>query len=366
MNPGMRLTQAGENILAKGLLGKEIHFTRGAIGDGDFDYENERVFDLIEMRGEKMTLPIESVKRTGDGTVTIMVHATNAEVYDGFCAREHAIFATDPDTGEEVLYAYRNVGTEYTFIPSNTGTAKKDIKFAYVTIIKDADNITANLDLTFAYPSRAEFDEHINALHPHPNIPNHYLDVENTSEIWAADNDNHLHKIKLDNLKAQLSDGKYDNVVAFQPDAAGELGLDANILLFDDDGSLTDNFKVRVTSSAENGMLIGLESVEGVRQGAVYTISDGINQERVRIASVRYNQSGYHCKLAGRLDNAYDWENTHLYRTTRGGAEQLTRQWQPDGFSGVEANIQRTITLKTKEGEITGDGFIDGDFFILG
>lgn len=349
-------------MIAKGLLGKEIRFTRGAIGDGSFDYETERVFDLTEMRGEKMTLPIESVKKTGDGTVTITVHRTNAEVYDGFCAREHAIFAQDPDTGEEFLYAYRNVGSEYTYIPANTSTAKKDIRFAYVTVVKDADNITATLDLSFHYATNEEFTEHINAAHPHPNIPNHYLDIEEASELWAADNDSHLHKISIDKLKQQLQCNS--DTTLMQPDAA-DLGLDANILLFDDDGSLTDKLKVKVTSSAENGQLIGVESVEGLRQGAVYTISDGINQEQVRLASVRYNLSGYHCRLSEGLLNAYDWDATYLYRTTAAGAEKLQLSWTPEPFNGVEANIPRTLTLKMS-GEMHGDGFVDGDYLTLG
>ena len=363
MSKGMNLTRAGENILAKGLLGKEIRFTRGAIGDGEFDYETEKVFDLVEMRGEKMTLPIESIKRTGDGTVTITVHRTNAEVYEGFCAREHAIFAQDPDSGAEVLYAYRNVGTEYTFIPSGTSAVKKDIRFAYVTIIKDADNITADLDLSFHYATNEEFTSHINAAHPHPNIPNHYLDIESASELWAADNDNHLHKISLEKLKQQLCTETTNHQLTTDH---SELGLDANMLLYDDDGALTDKLKVRVTSSAENGALIGVESVEGVRQGAVYTISDGINQELVRIASVRYNQSGYHCKLAGRLDNSYDWNATYLYRPTQGGADKKSVAWQAGAFGGVEANFQRSINLDFQAALIIGTGFIDNDTFILG
>lgn len=360
MNVGMRLTQAGENLIAKGLLGKEIKFTRGAIGDGEFDYESEKVFDLTEMRGEKLTLPIESIKRTGDGTVTISVHSTNAEVYEGFCAKEHAIFAQDPDSGEEILYAYRNVGTEYTFIPSNIGPVKKDIKYAYVTVIKDADNITAVLDLTFAYPSLAEYEEHIKSDHPHPNTPNHYLDIEEASEIWAADNDSHLHKIKLEDLKRQMvCEGE-------RVDEAAELGLDANVLLYDNDGELTDRFKKRVTSSAENGLLLGLEDNEGIREGAEYTISDGWMQERVKVKSVRYNESGYHCKLCGRLMNQYDWDSTYLYRTTLGGADRRWLKWQAGGFGGVEANFPRVIKWDTQAAQIIGTGFIDNDYFILG
>lgn len=377
---GMRLTRAGSDLLAKGLLGKTIQFTRGALGSGEFDYENEKVFDLTEMRKWEMDIPIESIEKIGDGTCRIVCHSTNVEVYQGFPAREHAIFAIDPDTGEEILYSYCNTGEEYSFINSNMGPVSKDLKFSYVTIIRDAENVTAVLDLSFAYTSSTDFNAHINAAHPHPNTPNHYGDVTSTSRLWATDEDNHLHQISVNNLKEVLRDDTAevetetplsDEEKIFR--AKNELGLDANLLMVEDfegGDDVTDNFKVRVTSSAENGSLLGLENITNLKTGAYYTISDGYNQEVVQIKSVRYNISGYHAVLFGRLVNAYDWNNTYLYRTTTAGADKKTLTWLPsEGFGGIEANIARTLELETKldkadDFDISDDGIltIDGYF----
>lgn len=370
---GMRLTRAGSDLLAKGMLGKEIHFTRGALGSGNFDYETEAVFDLTEMRKWEMDIPIESIEKIGDGTVKIVCHKTNAEVYDGFPAREHAVFATDPDTGKEILYSYCNTGEEYSFIPSNNSPVTKDIKFSYVTIIRDAENVTATLDLSFAYTSTTDFDNHINSKHPHPNTPNHFDNVTATSHIWATDEDNHLHKLSVNNLKTLLREDTETSTELSEEEkifrAKNELGLDANLLLIEDfcGESVTDNYKIKVTSSAENGSLLGLESVEDLQTGAYYTISDGYNQEIVQIASVRYNVSGYHAKLKNRLDNPYDWRNTYLYRTTPKVCNKKVLTWQPaGGFGGVEANIARELPLLTtienaQDFEISGDGFLDVD-----
>lgn len=369
---GMRLTRAGSNLIAKGLLGKEIHFTRGAIGDGEFDYESEKVFDLAEMRSEKMTLPIEELLKTGDGTVRITVHASNVEVYQGFPAKEHGIFAIDPDTGAEILYAYCNTGEEYSFIPSNTGPAAKDIKFSYVTIVRDAENVTATLDLSFAYTSTADFTEHINSPHPHPNIPNFYGAVTDTENLWATDCDNNLYQLSINNLKAILrEDTEVAAAETFQS-AKNELGLEANVLILEDftSGGVTDNFKVRVTSSAENGLLLGLENVADLKTGAFYTISDGVNAEEVQIKSVRKNISGYHAALVKRLDNSYDWDATFLYRTTPALCDSQFVIYKPAaGFGGVEANIARVLDLDfsvKQDFEISGDGFIDRGYFTLG
>ena len=372
---GMRLTRAGSNLIAKGLLGKTIHFTRGAIGDGDFDYDTETVFELSEMRGYKMDLPIESIEKTGDGTVRITCHKTNAEVYNGFPAKEHAIFATDPDTGEEILYAYCNTGEEYSFVPSNTGPVTKDIKFAYVTVVRDAENVTATLDLSFAYTSSTDFDEHIKSEHPHPNTPNHFDNISSTDFIWATDNDNHLHKISVNNFKNLLA--VENSAVAVDEkilSAKDELGLNANLLIVEDfDGeSVSDNYKIKVTSSAENGNLLGLATVDGLITGAYYTISDGYNQEVIKIKSVLYNISGYHAKLENRLDNSYDFNATYLYRTTTAGADKKTLDWLPtEGFGGIEANIARVLTLETTtdkaaDFDISGDGILEtGGYFTL-
>lgn len=380
---GMRLTRAGSDLLAKGLLGKTIQFTRGALGSGEFDYENEKVFDLTEMRKWEMDIPIESIEKIGDGTCRIVCHSSNVEVYQGFPAREHAIFAIDPDTGEEILYSYYNSGEEYSFIPSNMGPVSKDLKFSYVTIIRDAENVTAVLDLSFAYTSSTDFNAHINAAHPHPNTPNHYGDVTSTSRLWATDEDNHLHQISVNNLKEVLREGTAevetetplsDEEKIFR--AKNELGLDANLLMVEDfegGDDVTDNFKVRVTSSAENGSLLGLENITNLNTGAYYTISDGYNQEVVQIKSVRYNLSGYHAVLFGRLINSYDWNNTYLYRTTTAGADKKTLTWLPsEGFGGIEANIARTLELETKldkadDFDISDDGAltIDGYFTLM-
>lgn len=379
MSIGMRLTAAGKQVLARGLLGEEIKFTKISIGDGDFDYDSEKVYDLTALRNWRMDLPLTKMELRGDGTVYVQAYLSNAEVYQGFACREHGLIAIDPATGNEILFAYVNKGTEYDFVPSNTGTAFKNIFVNYVAEISDCENVTAVLDLSVAYINTKDFDAHINAEHPHPNAPNHFDNVTDTDFIWATDNDNHLHKISVNNFKQLLRDDTAEaETVATLSDeekifrAKQELGLDANLLIIEDftGDSALDNFKIKVTSSAENGNLLGLESVDNLKTGAYYTISDGVNAEKVQIASVRYNVSGYHAKLVRSLSNSYDWNATYLYRTTPALCDSKVLTWQPKaGFGGVEANIARTLELDMTVAQdfyIEGDGFLTKDgYFTL-
>ena len=377
----LRLTRLGKIALAKALTGKELKFIFVKIGDGDFDYDTESVFDVEDLRQYRMTLPLTSVKQLGDGTVYVKAKLSNAEVYDEFCAKEHGLYVQDPDTGEEILYGYKNDGEAYTFVPSNVGPAIMDIEVEYVIEISDAENVTAVIDLSVAYINTADFQEHIDAAHPHPNTPNHYDDVADADAIWVTDHDNHLHKMSVNNFKTQLREEvsetaektlSEEEIVAR---AKAELGLDANMLIVEDfkNPDTLDNFKIRVTSSAENGLLLGVESIDSLTTGSLYIISDGVNQEVVKVSSVVYNISGIHVRLSERLTYAYDWGSTYLYRTAYSGSEKAALIWTPDaGFGGVSANIARTITLNTSvdkanDFDIEGNGYLTVDgYFTLG
>lgn len=380
----LHLTRLGKLALAKALTGMELHFTCVKIGSGDFDYETESVYDMEDLRHYELTLPFAEVSCRGDGDVYIKALLSNAEVYDGFRAKEHGLYAQDPETGQEILYAYKNDGEEYNFIPNNVSPAHLHIYVTYVCEISDAENVTAEIDMSIAYVDTEDFHDHINATHPHPNAPSHYANVNEADCIWVTDHDNHLHKLSVNNFKLQLHEEAASDEVDTEETlseeeliarAKAELGLEANMLIVEDfkNPDTVDNFKIRVTSSAENGLLLGVETVDGLKTGTEYLISDGVNQELVKVISVLYNISGLHLRLSERLSYAYDWGSTYLFRTAYSGAERAALTWTPyGGFAGTSANIARTITLltsvdKADDFDIAGDGYLTEDgFFTLG
>lgn len=286
-NPGMRLTNAGKKILAQGLLGDEIHFTKIAFGDADFDYETENLRELTELKSWKLDLPLIDKRLNGDGTVTIVGLCTNFTLERGFRAKEIGIFAIDQETNTETLYAYRNAGDEYSFIPARTGVVTKSVRYAYQVEIDDAENVTFDINFSFAYVSQEEFQAHVNSEKPHPHL-------EETQRLAR------------------------ENRQIIQ--AQAEIPFETNLLVFEDfePPSFTDKFKVRVTNCVAGANLITVSAIEKFKIGDYYWLSDGENFERVKITSVLKTSTGLHVKASENLANSYDLSQTFLYRSTFG------------------------------------------------
>ncbi len=396
---GMMCTRQGLNVLSAGLAGERIVFTKLAIGDGildvksDSEYRNT-VLNLTAMKNWRMDLPIVENVNKGDGTMLLHAIKTNAEIAEGFFAREQAVFAIDQSTGNEILYAYRNSGDNSSFLPSNTGPVAKTIDLGIVTVIQNAQNVEAILDASFAYVSLADFKLHVDSDHPHLNIPNHYGNVTATNAFWAANEDNHLYQISVDNARQAIlgdaaelipslgktikdNQAKIDELKIIS-DAKNELGLDANMMIVEDFNPATeiDIFKVKVLSCAQNGKIIGVQSDEGIIVGQFYWISDGNNQELVQVTGAVYSTDYFHVELADRLTYAYNNNTVYLYRTTAfKGVETVDKKsvnWTPAAsFKGISANIERVKFLDTSKKnrlalQIEGEGFVTKDgYFTL-
>ena len=284
-NPGMKLTRAGMKILAQGLLGDEIHFTKVAFGDADFDYNTEDLRDLTALKSWQMDLPIIGRQLNGDGTVTITALCTNFTLTKGFPAKEIGVFAIDQETQTEVLYAYRNAGDEYSFIPAKMGVVTKSVRYAYQIEIRDAENVTFDINFSFAYVSQEDFEKHVESENPHPQFK------ETQRLAW----ENRLL------IKAQ----------AFLP-------FDANLIIFEDflAPSVSDHFKLRATNCVAGADLITVKSFDNIRIGDYYWISDGANFEQVKIVSAMKNASGLHLKTSANLAHTYHLKKTYLYHST--------------------------------------------------
>ena len=396
---GMLNTRQGLNVLSAGLAGERIVFTRLAIGDGILEAESEteyrgKILELTEMKNWRMDLPIVECTNQGNGLMLLHAIKPNAEVVEGFFAREQAVFATDQSTGKEILYAYRNSGDYSSFIPANTGPVSKTIDLGVVTVIQNAQNVEAILDTSFAYVALAEYRAHEESAHPHPNTPNFYGKVSATNAFWVTNEDNHIYQMSVDNARQMIlgdaaelipslgktikdNQSKIDELKIIS-DAKNELGLDANMMIVEDFKPVTeiDTYKMKVLSCAQNGKIIGVQSDEGIIIGQFYWISDGFNQELVQVTGAVYSTDYYHVELAERLTYAYNTSAVYLYRSTvlneAETVDKKTVQWTPaKSFKGIPANIEREKVLNTRKSnrdafQITGEGFLTKDgYFTL-
>ena len=431
MSPNINLTNAGKEILAKGLIGKQIRFSKVAFGAGDFNYDTESVADLTELKDWRMDLPLVDKRMDGDGTVTIVALCTNFELTEGFPAKEIGVFAKDPDTDAEVLYAYKNVGDEYNFIPAKTGPVVKNARFAYIVEIQDAENVSFDINFAFAYVSMDDFEAHINSTEPHPNTPTHFDDVENFDCFWVTDSDSDLHKISVDEVKKILgivssenkttekisTDEDFENVTSeetglnvndfaanFLPEnvsretndlenlsefveTKAEIGLaEPNILLIENfnPATLIDDTKIKITSCAKGSDLISAVSLDGVKVGAEYFLSDGVSCETIKIAniiistsSIEISGANFIFKTETALENSYNLDETFLLRSNVspenkkivGNLPVQSRLWRGRRiFSGIAANVTQILKLdfaaeNAAAFNVSGDGFFaDGKF----
>ena len=165
-----RLTKAGAILLAKAIAGNTLTFTRGAFGDAaGHSAPTEREIDnLTGLLNEKQTLRITDYQ-IKDEQIIITLMVTNEGVATSFRIAEGGLFARDPVTEAEVLYAYFYDGEEGDQMPA--GGTEMQIEYSYeiTTIISNAANVVCMIDKTTIGIMRDEFEAHINSAEPHPN-----------------------------------------------------------------------------------------------------------------------------------------------------------------------------------------------------
>jgi hypothetical protein len=150
------LTLAGRNLIAKGAAGKTISYTRIAVGDGQLTQAQDPS-TMTALVHEVLSIDITSVEMIGDGQVRVRGAFSNGQLQTGFLYREIGLFATDPDTGLEVLYCYGNAVDQAEWIPpAGTSTAIERI-VNVITTVGPATNVTAVLK-SGVYITTEDFD----------------------------------------------------------------------------------------------------------------------------------------------------------------------------------------------------------------
>lgn len=396
---GVLLTDAGKALLGKALAGAQLQYTKVQIGDGVFDGTDAELRAKTELINPKLDLPIVSLTHNGGGLVTLTYDLKNANIKEGFWDCEMGVFALDPDTGEEILYCYRNNGGAGTYIPAGGGGYVMELRISVIVVVDQAANVTAVLDSNLVYVSQNEFVDHINSTNPHPNIPKFDEEITTTPAFWTTGTDDQLHPLSYENakklilgdtaatipmlnLRVNQLEANLGNVIAHLS-ASSELGIDANLLIVEDfkNPDTVDQYNCEVKGSAAKDDTIALESDENIIIGSCYWITDGIRQELIRADTVIRNGNYYVVLAEEPLQNTYIPDQTRLYRTTA----SLTNEGQTGGagvvrgfavnpsliFRGVGGNVATSILLETtmKNADaftVTDDGtFTAAGYFTL-
>ena len=151
------ITAAGLLVLAKGVAGKQINYTKIVLGDGYLE-EGQTPRSLTGVVSPKAVIDITKLKVNTDGTVAVGGIFTNDQTSDGFFYRELGLYAEDPDPAVgEVLYCYGNCGDLAEWIPPTGGATIVEKTIDIVTAIGTATNVTAYIPAD-AYATKEDYE----------------------------------------------------------------------------------------------------------------------------------------------------------------------------------------------------------------
>lgn len=138
------LTNSAAELISKVLNGKTLNFTRMAVGDG-FSYNTEIAKGFTTVVNEVLSLDITKKEILSPSSIKITSAFKSTDAQKEFYYREVGLYAEDPDTGQEVLYAYgnRNDAAEL-IIPTGANIVTKQLIF--IVSVGDSANVTFNVN----------------------------------------------------------------------------------------------------------------------------------------------------------------------------------------------------------------------------
>ena len=222
---GFILTEKGRELLAKGLAGETITFTKMAIGDGtSLTSERERTTLVNQIT----TLPILNINVKRNGTCEINALLTNKSVTTGFYIKELGIFAHGNDN-VEILYAY-NISTSPDFVPPFSANNVVEIEYVDTIIVDQVANVTAVIDPSITYITKKYADEN-------------YLVSSRLAEILGLEFGGNIQDI------GNKTKGKfyYDNVTKFYYEC-----IEDNSLTYNDSGKFRAISNKPISDKVEN------------------------------------------------------------------------------------------------------------------
>lgn len=151
------ITAAGLIVLAKGMAGEPIKYTKIVLGDG-YIPEGKTPRTVTGVVSPKAIIDITKLKVNGDGTVAVGGIFSNDQIISGFYYRELGLYAEDPENGE-ILYCYGNAGDLAEWIPPTGGATIVEKTIDIVTVVGAATNVTAYIPAD-AYATKEDYENY--------------------------------------------------------------------------------------------------------------------------------------------------------------------------------------------------------------
>lgn len=182
---GIVTTNAGLELLAKACSGGSVKFTAVKTGDGAYD-GTEDLSGITALKNEKQSFGVSGIARTGN-QVKVRSVLSNEGLTTGYNITEVGLFATDPDTGSEKLYAIivAETGLEDYLPPYADSPSSITMEF-YLTLTETENAVTFTADIVEGtYASAEDFQNHISS--------EGHITAEERSDWNAKAEKNHSH-----------------------------------------------------------------------------------------------------------------------------------------------------------------------------
>lgn len=145
---GIVITEGGQTLLAKAQIGKKLNFSKMQLGSNN---DISSPITKKQVVSPFLTTPITELKLTGDGKARISTYISNKDLKESYVWREIGLFALDPDTNEEILYAYKCAGENGETIPAGGGADIIEKIFDIIINVSNIQNVTAVIDGSIVY-----------------------------------------------------------------------------------------------------------------------------------------------------------------------------------------------------------------------
>lgn len=153
------ITTKGAILAAKTLQSKTLSFSKFVIGKGEIaEGSVSEIKALTNLVNPVLNFDITKISRETDTQVTVRGLFKNTDSEESFYLRELGLFAIDPDTQEEILFAYVNYGAEAEYI-NNSITEKKEHYYDMIITVDNANNVTITVDPSTVYVNEQELNE---------------------------------------------------------------------------------------------------------------------------------------------------------------------------------------------------------------
>lgn len=187
------LTNAGRALIINALAGGTITFSKLGLGNGVVPDDVTQLTDLVNPCA---TFGLTSIT-TGVGGVALTGSLDNSSLEEDFTATELGVYALDPNTGDDVLYALARPYGAPTTIPAGSNSGYGRINMTVVVAVGDAENVTAIISEFIGYATITAFNEHVgNTDNPHRvtkmqiglgNVPNVSTNNQTPTFVQAED-----------------------------------------------------------------------------------------------------------------------------------------------------------------------------------